>query len=102
MVTGRSESGVRYYPEKANHPKGIALPGDASGAKSAANFVLVGETPDQQHLANFLDCVRSRKEPNASVEIGYRTAVAAHMANLAYRRKTRVTPESATSLSTEL
>lgn len=102
MVTGRSESGVRYYPEKANHPKGIALPGDASGAKSAANVMLVGETPDQQHMANFLDCVRSRKEPNASVEIGYRTAVAAHMANLAYRLKTRVTPESATSLSTEL
>jgi len=38
--------------------------------------------------------VRSRKEPNASVELGYRSAIAAHMANLSYRRKERVTPET--------
>ena len=46
------------------------------------------------HFANFVDCVRSRKEPNAPVEIGYRSAVAAHMANLAYRRTERVTLEA--------
>jgi hypothetical protein len=42
-------------------------------------------------MANFVACIRSRKEPNAPVEIGYRSAVAAHMANLAYRRTERVT-----------
>jgi len=80
MVTGRLTSGVRYDPEKANRPDGAAV---------------VGESPDQDHMANFVDCVRSRKTPNAPVEVGYRTAVAAHMANMAYRQKARVTTEMA-------
>ena len=46
-------------------------------------------------MANFIDCIRTRKQPNAPVDIGYRSAVAAHMANLAYRRKQRVTLEMA-------
>jgi hypothetical protein len=46
-------------------------------------------------MANFIDCVRSRKQPNAPVEMGYRTAVAAHMANLKYRQKQRVTADAA-------
>lgn len=81
MVTGRLTSGVRYWPEKANRP-------------DAAQTMVMGESKDLDHMANFVDCVRSRKEPNAPVEIGYRTAVAAHMANLSYRQKERVTRES--------
>jgi predicted dehydrogenase len=80
MVTGRSASSIRYYPEKMNRPAGAALAGD---------------TRDQNHMANFIDCIRTRKQPNAPVDIGYRSAVAAHMANLAYRRKLRVTLEMA-------
>jgi predicted dehydrogenase len=76
MVTGRAQTGIRYYPEKVNRPDGAAL---------------VGESKGQNHFANFIECVRSRQEPNAPVEIGYRSAVAAHMANLAYRMKQRVT-----------
>jgi predicted dehydrogenase len=37
------------------------------------------------HMQNFLDCVRSRKEPNAPVETGVAAARAGHIANLAYR-----------------
>ena len=37
------------------------------------------------HLKNFLDCVRSRKQPNAPVEIGVAAARAGHVANLAMR-----------------
>lgn len=84
MVTGRSASSVRYYPEKANRPGGAAL---------------TGETADQDHMANFIDCVRSRKQPNAPTEIGYRSAVAAHMANMAYRGKRRITLEQAKAAS---
>jgi len=82
MVKGVAESTVRYYPEKANRPDGVAL---------------TGESPDQNHMANFIDAVRSRQQPRAPVEVGYRTAIAAHMANLAYRRKERVTLEMAKS-----
>ena len=46
------------------------------------------------HMENFFECFKTRKEPNAPVEIGYRSAVAAHMANLAYRRTERVTLEA--------
>ncbi|MBA0089243.1 MAG: Gfo/Idh/MocA family oxidoreductase, partial [Acidobacteria bacterium Pan2503] len=38
------------------------------------------------HMQNFFDCVRSRKEPNAPVETGVAAARAGHIANLAYRR----------------
>jgi predicted dehydrogenase len=76
MVTGKSQTGVWYYPEKVNRPDGAAAKGVAEGVN---------------HMANFIECVRSRRQPNAPVEIGYRSAVAAHMANLAYRRRERVT-----------
>jgi len=84
MVTGNSDEVTRYFPEKINRANGAPL---------------VSETKDQNHMANWIDCVRSRKAPNAPVEIGYRSAVAAHMANLAYRRKERVTLQSAKTLA---
>jgi len=80
MVKGESEQNTQYYPEKTNRPQGTAL---------------LGKTPDQNHMANWIDCMRSRKTPNAPVEIGYRSAVAAHMANLSYRQKQRITLEAA-------
>jgi len=36
------------------------------------------------HMRNFFECVRSRKEPNAPVETGVSAARAGHIANLAY------------------
>jgi predicted dehydrogenase len=80
MVSGQSLSGWAYSPEKANRPGAESIKGDAKG---------------ENHYANFVECVRSRKEPNASVELGYQSAIAAHMANLSYHRKQRVTLETA-------
>jgi predicted dehydrogenase len=80
MVRDNSEERIRYFPEKANRANGAALTGGSTG---------------QNHMANWIDCMRNRKTPNASVDIGYRSAVAAHMANLAYRKKQRVTLEMA-------
>jgi predicted dehydrogenase len=42
------------------------------------------------HLRNWLDCIRSRKAPNASVRIGHEAARAAQLANLAMERRTRL------------
>jgi hypothetical protein len=53
-------------------------------------------------MANWIDCIRTRKAPNASVDIGYRSAIAAHMANLAYRGKRRVTLEQAKAARPEM
>ncbi len=36
-----------------------------------------------QHTRNFLDCMKSRKEPNATVEIGHRSTTMSHLANIA-------------------
>src|ERR1700687_147267 len=80
MVTGKSRDTLRSYPEKANRRDGT---------------VLTGETPTQNDMANWIDCVHTRKTPNANVDIGYRSAVAAHMANMSYRQKQRVTWEAA-------
>jgi predicted dehydrogenase len=39
----------------------------------------------QPHVRNFLDAVKSRKEPIANLDAGHRTAVACHLANIAAR-----------------
>jgi predicted dehydrogenase len=44
----------------------------------------------EDHMKNFLDCVRSRQQPAENVDFGCGTAVACHMANLSYREKKRV------------
>jgi predicted dehydrogenase len=42
------------------------------------------------HMNNFLDCVKSRKTPNAPAEVGVSAARAAHIGNLALRQKRRI------------
>jgi predicted dehydrogenase len=37
------------------------------------------------HCANFIECVRSRKTPNAEVEIGHRSTTVPHLGNIAYK-----------------
>jgi predicted dehydrogenase len=43
-----------------------------------------------EHVQNFLDCCRSRKEPNGDVALGHRSAQAAHLGNLSYEQKRRI------------
>ncbi len=43
------------------------------------------------HMQNFLECVRSRKEPNAPVEVGIAAARAAHLGNMACRGRREIT-----------
>src|SRR6266478_7599205 len=38
------------------------------------------------HMQNFFDCIKTRKEPNAPVETGVAAARAGHIGNLAYHR----------------
>jgi predicted dehydrogenase len=86
MVSGKSEERINYYPEATNRPQGRMIEGTS-------------QTVD--HIQNWIDCVRSRKTPNAPVELGYKTAVAAHMSNLSYRRKQRITLEEALAAKPE-
>jgi hypothetical protein len=54
-----------------------------------------GESKDTDHMANWFECIRDRKTPNASVDIGYKSAIAAHMANLAFRQRRRISLDAA-------
>ena len=44
-----------------------------------------GDRLDAFHMDNFIDCMRSRKTPNANIEEGQRSVMLCHLANIAYR-----------------
>lgn len=44
------------------------------------------DDPHSAHMANFIDCVMSRSEPRAPVEVGHASAVLCHIANAVIRR----------------
>ena len=44
-----------------------------------------GRFPDPEHKENFVDCIRSRKLPNADIEKGHRSTLLSHLANISYR-----------------
>ncbi|HYL36088.1 MAG TPA: Gfo/Idh/MocA family oxidoreductase [Bryobacteraceae bacterium] len=68
----RSQS-IRYAPQKVNRPEGAEL---------------VGRTlaPPHAHMQNFIDCIRSGREPSCPVELGYRVSIACRMAVESYRK----------------
>ena len=83
MVTGSTNrrGGTKFMPEKMNDPSGTEVESTTKGV---------------EHMANWFDAIRSRSHNvNATVDVGYRSSVAAYMSNLAYRRKARVTFEEA-------
>ena len=41
--------------------------------------------PEQLHFQNFVDCIRSRKLPNADVELAHMGATLEHLGNISYR-----------------
>ncbi len=63
-----------------------------TSAERNAVPVKVPYTKDQtiDHVQNFIDCCRSRKRPNADVQIGHRSAAASHLGNIAYVQKRRL------------
>ena len=87
MVTGKYDRRHQLLPGEDNRPDGSAIAGSSQG---------------QNHMANWLECIRTRNQKtNASVEIGYKSAVAAHMSNLAYRQKRRITQAEAMAAKPE-
>lgn len=44
-----------------------------------------GIHPDKEHQVNFIECIRSRKQPNAPVQQAYLSASLVHFANIAFR-----------------
>jgi predicted dehydrogenase len=66
-------SGYRFQPADPKAPE-VRSPGGG----------------EEAHMANFLECVRSRKQPNADVVAGHYSAMSCHMINISYKEKRRV------------
>ena len=48
------------------------------------------ENETASHVKNWLECCKSRKEPNSPIELGHKVITAAHLANLSYRTGKKV------------
>lgn len=68
-------------------PKGAKQPTDIVQATVLPN---TRDSLTQQHVNNFLECVKSRRRPNGDVLIGHRSAQASHLGNIAYEQKRRL------------
>ncbi|SHE76053.1 Predicted dehydrogenase [Mariniphaga anaerophila] len=69
-------SGYELIPDRSDAKKGPFFEGSKQ-----ANY---GDGLDE-HVQNFLKCIREGGTPNASVEIGAKTAIVSEMGNIAYR-----------------
>jgi len=70
--------GFSLYPEQ---PKYTELP----DLENVAQEVKSTHDGGIDHIQNFLDCIASRKTPNAPVSVGIAAARAGHLGNLALR-----------------
>jgi predicted dehydrogenase len=74
-----NRGGYAVFEERGNR-FGFLTPPPAFIAESTRDGTI-------DHVHNFLDCVRSRKTPNAPLASSVAAAKAAHLGNVAYRKK---------------
>lgn len=55
---------------------------DHKGKDVPVDFPKTGADEKDLHVRNFLDCMRSRKAPNAEIEIGHTSSLHCHLANI--------------------
>jgi predicted dehydrogenase len=84
---GLEESHARAMGMKANMLPEVKLE-DVAVATSANTGV---DSMTSAHMRNWMECVRSRKDPHAPIEAGLHHSIAVIMANAAYRTGLRVT-----------
>ncbi len=82
--------GFQVYLDK-DKPEGSDFPGKP-------HIDYKGELPSQPHVDNFVECMKTRKEPNAPVEVGHTAVCGPHLANVAYRhgKRVKLDPEATT------
>ncbi len=99
---------IHFQGEKASmvlDRKGYRIYGDPGlsskpwSQPEASSLKLVDQQEDKDsaamHPQNFLECVRSRKQPNCTIAIAAAAVTGPHMANIAYRegRKVKLNPD---------
>lgn len=63
----------------------------STAAKVVASANTGGDSLTSAHMRNWMECVRSRKEPNAPIEAGYSHSIASIMTTAAARSGTKAT-----------
>jgi predicted dehydrogenase len=82
---GITRQGFKVLPETRSAGRNAASAKVEAGAPAVAPMEQKGGDLDAAHIANFLDCVRSRARPSADIEEGHLTATMCHLGNAATR-----------------
>jgi len=90
---GLTESAAKQMGMQANLLPEMSLENKEKVVTSANTG---GDTLTSNHIRNWMECVRSRKQPHAPVEAGYAHAIAVIMANAAVHTGAKVTFDEAT------
>ncbi len=91
LAPGATGAGIEIYGTEGRMQidrKGFAFTPAEKGAQTTVVKATVEQT--EEHVRNFLDCLKSRQEPNGDVYIGHRSAQASHLGNLAWEQKRRI------------
>jgi len=72
------DNGYRVFPDAGRGGKLLPAVQEAEARVST-----------EAHLQNFADCVRSRQEPNAPVEVGHHAVAGPHLANIAFHKQAK-------------
>jgi predicted dehydrogenase len=78
--------GYEIFPELT----GTSGPGATGRKEQGSGFRMdrrekSAEDATGLHVANFIECVRSREKPRVDAETGHRSTIVAHLGNIAYR-----------------
>jgi predicted dehydrogenase len=88
-VGGLTEQHARAMNMQANLLPELDL-ADAS-VRTVATATTGGDVTTLMHMRNWMECIRSRKQTNAPVDVGYNHSIASIMTNAAARTGKRVT-----------
>jgi predicted dehydrogenase len=69
----------------------LLKPFKLNGEKVATDANTGGDFLTHNHVKNWMECIRSRKQPNGPIEAGYQHSIATIMSNAAYRTGLKVT-----------
>ncbi len=67
---------------------------NSANQNSTKDEIVIPHYPDKDHLEDFFECIRNRRQPRANIEAGFNHALATTMANTAYRTGCRVAYDS--------
>jgi hypothetical protein len=90
------EGGLTAEYAKEMDMEAVLLPETSleTGAKIETSANTGSDPMTSMHMRNWMECVRSRKEPNAPARVGYNHSVANIMATTALQTGKRVTFDS--------